>query len=99
MQPLVATAVTAVILARALLHGSLTPLGIVAALITAVAHALHPWPVFYALLIVFFLGGTTVTKVGSPSALSIWAGALFAHRNLDGDMCNHSRVALYNAVD
>jgi uncharacterized membrane protein len=48
---------------RSYSHNSLTPLGIGAAAVTAIAHALHPWNVFFVLLVVFFLAGTAVTKV------------------------------------
>jgi uncharacterized membrane protein len=41
----------------------LTPGGIAAAVATAIAHAMHPWSVFFALLVVFFLTGSAVTKV------------------------------------
>ncbi|KAL8750675.1 MAG: hypothetical protein Q9184_006339, partial [Pyrenodesmia sp. 2 TL-2023] len=30
---------------------------------TAIVHAIHPWSVFFALLVVFFLAGTAITKV------------------------------------
>ncbi|KAJ4417889.1 hypothetical protein N0V85_001654 [Neurospora sp. IMI 360204] len=42
---------------------SLTPGGIFAAFLTAVAHAVHPWNLPFALLVVFFLAGTRVTHV------------------------------------
>jgi uncharacterized membrane protein len=48
---------------RAWSRNSLTPLGIIVAVITAIAHAVHPWSAPFALLVVFFLAGTTVTKV------------------------------------
>ncbi|KAI9679299.1 MAG: hypothetical protein M1817_005319 [Caeruleum heppii] len=41
----------------------LTPMGIIAAVLTGLVHAIHPWKAFYAFLIVFFIGGTAVTKV------------------------------------
>lgn len=63
MHPYIAIPATVALVLRAYLKKSLTPGGIVAAALTAVIHALHPWSVFYALLVVFFLGGTTVTKV------------------------------------
>lgn len=67
MHPYIAIPVTLVLVVRVHLKKSLTPGGIVAAALTAVVHALHPWSVYYALLVVFFLGGTAVTKVPSPS--------------------------------
>jgi len=48
---------------RAYSRKSLTPLGLVVAGLTAAIHAIHPWSVFFALLGVFFLAGTAVTKV------------------------------------
>ncbi|KAI9757171.1 MAG: hypothetical protein M4579_003561 [Chaenotheca gracillima] len=63
MQPLIAVPVTLLLVYRAWSRRSLSPLGIVAAVVTATAHALHPWSIFFALLIVFFVGGTTVTKI------------------------------------
>ncbi|KAF2869742.1 integral membrane protein DUF92-domain-containing protein [Massariosphaeria phaeospora] len=48
---------------RAWSRKSLTPIGIVTAILTAVAHAVHPWSVFFALLAVFYLAGTAATKV------------------------------------
>ncbi|OMP88083.1 Transmembrane protein 19 [Diplodia seriata] len=63
MKPAVAVPATAALVYRAWSRKSLTPLGIAAAFLTAVVHAVHPWSVFYALLAVFFLVGTAATKV------------------------------------
>lgn len=63
MKPWIAVPATLALVYRAYSRNSLTPLGIVVAALTAVAHAVHPWSVFFALLVVFFLAGTTVTKV------------------------------------
>jgi uncharacterized membrane protein len=63
MNPLVSVPVTLLLVYRARTRNSLTPLGIAAAVVTAIAHSIHPWSVFFALLIVFFLAGTFVTKV------------------------------------
>jgi uncharacterized membrane protein len=63
MNPWIATVAIFALVYRAWSKNSLTPVGIVVAAITAVAHALHPWSVFFALLVVFFLAGTSVTKV------------------------------------
>lgn len=63
MHPLIATPATALLVYRAYSRRSLTPTGILTAALTAIAHAYHPWSVFYALLAVFFLAGTAVTKV------------------------------------
>ncbi|KAM3424430.1 hypothetical protein BST61_g6435 [Cercospora zeina] len=42
----------------------LTPAGIVSGVIVAIMHMLHPWQAFFWLLMVFFLLGTAVTKIG-----------------------------------
>ncbi|KAL8673939.1 MAG: hypothetical protein Q9168_001634 [Polycauliona sp. 1 TL-2023] len=63
MHPYIAVLATAALVWRAYSRKSLTPAGIVAAVLTAAVHAIHPWSVFFALLIVFFLAGTAVTKV------------------------------------
>jgi uncharacterized membrane protein len=66
MNPWISIPVTLALVYRAHTRNSLTTGGIVAAVFTAIAHALHPWSVFFALLIVFFLTGTAVTKVIDP---------------------------------
>jgi uncharacterized membrane protein len=63
MNPWIAGTAILALVYRAWSRNSLTPLGIIVAVFTAVAHAVHPWSVFLALLIVFFLSGTAVTKV------------------------------------
>ncbi|CZR60640.1 probable transmembrane protein 19 [Phialocephala subalpina] len=63
MKAYIAVPVTLAMVYRAWSHKSLTPAGIVAAVLTATAHAVHPWSLPFALLIVFFLAGTRVTKV------------------------------------
>jgi uncharacterized membrane protein len=63
MKAIIAVPVTLAMVYRAWSHKSLTPLGIVTAVLTAAAHAVHPWSLPFALLIVFFLAGTRVTKV------------------------------------
>ncbi|CAN9146348.1 unnamed protein product [Alternaria alternata] len=63
MRPVIAVPATAALVYRAYSRKSLTPIGLLAAFATAVVHALHPWGVFFALLAVFFLAGSTVTKV------------------------------------
>jgi uncharacterized membrane protein len=72
MKAIIAVPATLAMVYRAWSHKSLTPLGIVAAALTAVAHAVHPWSLPFALLIVFFLAGTRVTKVSNkiPSSKS-----------------------------
>ena len=63
MNPWVSIPVTLALVYRARTRNSLTTGGIAAAVLTAIAHAIHPWSVFFTLLIVFFLTGTAVTKV------------------------------------
>lgn len=65
MRPVIAVPATAALVYRAYSRKSLTPIGLLAAFVTAVVHALHPWSVFFALLAVFFLAGSTATKVCS----------------------------------
>lgn len=54
---------------RAWSKNSLTPAGIAAATLTAIAHAYHPWNLPFVLLCVFFLAGTRVTHVRTTEAL------------------------------
>ncbi|RKF79758.1 Protein PGR [Golovinomyces cichoracearum] len=63
MKPILAVPITLVMVHRAWSKASLTPAGILAAVVTAVAHAIHPWILPFGLLIVFFLAGTQVTKI------------------------------------
>ncbi|KAL9123869.1 MAG: hypothetical protein Q9217_006743 [Psora testacea] len=63
MHVYIAVPVTLALIYRAYSHKSLTPAGILVAALTAVVHAIHPWSIFFALLVVFFLAGTAVTKV------------------------------------
>ena len=55
--------ITAGLVAYSFTKKKLTPDGIVAAVVTAVVHMMHPWSVFFYLLVTFFLAGTTATKV------------------------------------
>lgn len=64
MKAIIAVPAIAALVYRAHSRKSLTPIGILTAFATAIVHAIHPWSVFFALLAVFFLAGTTVTKVG-----------------------------------
>jgi uncharacterized membrane protein len=70
MKPAIAVPAIGALVYRAYSRKSLTPLGIATAFLTAVAHAIHPYSVCFALLAVFFLLGTAVTKVRFPN--SIW---------------------------
>ncbi|KAJ5020308.1 integral membrane protein DUF92-domain-containing protein [Bipolaris maydis] len=63
MKPIIAVPGVAALIYRAWSRNSLTPVGIFAAFVTAVIHTLHPWSVFTVLLAVFFLAGSSVTKV------------------------------------
>lgn len=63
MKPIVAIPATLALIVRAWKKKSLTPAGLVAATLTAVAHAYHPWNLPFVLLVVFFLAGTRVTHV------------------------------------
>ncbi|KAF4628262.1 hypothetical protein G7Y89_g9882 [Cudoniella acicularis] len=63
MKAIIAVPVTLYMGYRSWSHKSLTPAGLVAAVLTATAHAVHPWNLPFALLIVFFLAGTRATKV------------------------------------
>lgn len=63
MKPIIAVPATLALVYRAWSRKSLTPVGIVAAALTAVVHALHPCSAPFAFVVVFFLSGTYVTKV------------------------------------
>ncbi|KAF7125269.1 hypothetical protein CNMCM5793_001447 [Aspergillus hiratsukae] len=63
MKPIIAIPAVLALVHRAWSRKSLTPLGILAAALTAIAHVVHPWYAPFALLVVFYLGGTKVTKV------------------------------------
>lgn len=63
MKPIIGLSAVAVLVYRAWSRKSLTPLGLVVAGISATAHALNPWSAPFALLAVFYFGGTKVTKV------------------------------------
>ncbi|KAF2279627.1 UMP1-domain-containing protein [Westerdykella ornata] len=63
MSILIKGGATAALVYRAWSRKSLTSAGIFAAFLTAVVHSAHPWIAPFALLCVFFLTGTSVTKV------------------------------------
>ena len=63
MKAIVAVPATLALVYRAYSKKSLTTGGIVAAALTAVAHAIHPWNLPFVLLVVFFLAGTRATHV------------------------------------
>lgn len=70
MKPIIAIPATLLLVYRAYSKKSLTPGGILAATLTAIAHAVHPWNLPFALLIVFFLAGTRATHVSLSLSLS-----------------------------
>ncbi|KAK2763276.1 hypothetical protein FQN54_009912 [Arachnomyces sp. PD_36] len=63
MKPIIAIPLIVALIYRAYSRESLTPIGIVVATLTAIVHAIHPWSAPFTFLGVFFLAGTTVTKV------------------------------------
>jgi uncharacterized membrane protein len=63
MKPIIAGPAILLLCYRAYAKKSLTPGGIFAAFLTAVAHAVHPWNLPFVLLVVFFLAGTRATHV------------------------------------
>ncbi|KAK8930293.1 hypothetical protein VCV18_002964 [Metarhizium anisopliae] len=63
MKAIIAIPATLALILRAWSKNSLTPAGLFAATLTAIAHAYHPWNLPFALLCVFFLAGTRVTHV------------------------------------
>ncbi|KAK4080128.1 hypothetical protein H0G86_006263 [Trichoderma simmonsii] len=63
MKLVIAVPAIAALVLRAWKKKSLTPAGLVAATVTAIAHAYHPWNLPFVLLVVFFLAGTRVTHV------------------------------------
>ncbi|KYK60961.1 DUF92 domain protein [Drechmeria coniospora] len=63
MKAIIAIPATLALVIRASKKNSLTPAGLVAATLTAAAHAYHPWNLPFVLLCVFFLAGTRVTHI------------------------------------
>ncbi|KAI9368047.1 integral membrane protein DUF92-domain-containing protein [Aspergillus egyptiacus] len=63
MHPVLSILIIVALVHRAYSRKSLTPLGLVAAVLTAIAHAANPWSLPLVLLLVFYLGGTKATKV------------------------------------
>ncbi|KAL5332269.1 integral membrane protein DUF92-domain-containing protein [Aspergillus crustosus] len=63
MKPYISIPIIFALVHRAHSRKSLTPAGIVAATLTAIAHAVNPWSLPLFLLLVFYLGGTKATKV------------------------------------
>ncbi|EYE96654.1 DUF92 domain-containing protein [Aspergillus ruber CBS 135680] len=63
MKPILAIPAISLLVHRAWSRKSLTPLGLITAALTAVAHAVHPWSAPFSLLVAFYIGGTKATKV------------------------------------
>ncbi|CAK7264670.1 hypothetical protein SEPCBS57363_001200 [Sporothrix epigloea] len=63
MKAAIAVPATLALIYRAYSTKSLTSSGIFAAVLTAIAHAVHPWNLPFALLAIFFLAGSRVTKI------------------------------------
>ncbi|PNP58006.1 hypothetical protein THARTR1_02164 [Trichoderma harzianum] len=75
MKPVIAVPAIAALVLRAWKKKSLTPAGLVAATVTAIAHAYHPWNLPFVLLVVFFLAGTRVTHVKENVKASLTVSA------------------------
>lgn len=63
MKPILAIPSVGLLVYRAWSRRSLTPLGLFAAVVTAIVHTVHPWSAPLFLLVVFYIGGTAATKV------------------------------------
>lgn len=63
----------------ALFKKKLTPGGILAAIAVAIVHMLDPWPVFFWLLVPFFLLGVLVTKIGHTAKASLTKSSTGSH--------------------
>ncbi|KAH0279575.1 hypothetical protein KCU91_g1642, partial [Aureobasidium melanogenum] len=67
-------AVTALVVYSAA-KNKLTPGGIVAAIVTAGIHMVHPWGVFFNLLVGFFISGTLGTKINHTTKKTLTQSA------------------------
>lgn len=63
MKAVIAVPALGLMIFRAYSKNSLTTGGLIAATITGIAHAVHPWNLPFVLLCVFFLAGTRVTHI------------------------------------
>ncbi|KAL4958302.1 integral membrane protein DUF92-domain-containing protein [Aspergillus filifer] len=79
MHPFLAVPIIAALLHRAWSRKSLTPVGLVAAAATAIAHALNPWSLPLFLLLVFYVGGTKATKVKHDIKAQLTLSATGSH--------------------
>jgi len=81
----ISTPITAYLVYRSYSHASLTPAGILTAAVTATIHALHPSPLPFTLLVLFFLLGTTATKVKKEVKATLTLSSTGSHpRNSAG---------------
>lgn len=95
MKPIIAVPAVLGLVYRAYSRKSLTPLGITAAFLTAIAHAVHPWSAPFFLLAVFYLGGTKVTKVRS-SAGPIQSSVKRARHLFRSIVLTRMKYSIYN---
>ncbi|GAB7343176.1 hypothetical protein MBLNU457_1246t1 [Dothideomycetes sp. NU457] len=63
--------VTALLVAYSLARAKLTPIGVLAALLTALIHTLAPTSLPFSLLVLFFLCGTIATRVNHKTKASL----------------------------
>ncbi len=82
MKPIIAVPATLLLVYRAYSKKSLTPGGLFAATLTAIAHAVHPWNLPFVLLVVFFLAGTRATHVSPTCPPPSSAASLSQMHNL-----------------
>jgi uncharacterized membrane protein len=75
MKLIYAVPATLAIVYRAHSRQSLTPSGIFVAVLTAAAHAYHPWNLPFVLLFVFFLAGTRVTHIKQDIKAAMTVGS------------------------
>ncbi|KAK3117580.1 hypothetical protein LTR53_000905 [Teratosphaeriaceae sp. CCFEE 6253] len=66
---------TVLLVTYAALRNKLTPSGIASGIVVAAIHMLHPWHALFWLLIIFFLLGTAVTRVGHAAKAQITQSA------------------------
>jgi uncharacterized membrane protein len=71
--------VTFALVAYSLARNKLTLEGVVAAATTALIHMSHPQPVFFNLLVAFFLTGTIATRVNHAKKASLTQSANGTH--------------------
>ncbi|KAL4806277.1 integral membrane protein DUF92-domain-containing protein [Aspergillus unguis] len=79
MKPIISVPIIVALVHRAYSRKSLIPVGLVAAALTAVAHALNPWSLPLFLLLVFYVGGTKATKVKHDIKAQLTLSATGSH--------------------